>query len=248
MLVIFYNYIVMKKFKYFIFLIIYFPVFFITSCKSNTNIDYKIDLNSTRLVVNDDNFKNTDYKANDTLDDFNKLVVKFDDRVLTYDEKVNENDNTYFISTSNTDPKNNVLKNSATVNSSAIIFVAFKTEIDSVETFFLKAINITADTSSNTATKWITYVIVGLVIVSFAVLSYLKSKKKDDDKKEKKPSLISPLTKEEKEEGINQENKEEVNSVDNLEIKEESNNVKQNEGNKETNLDNTNQSDDEEMK
>lgn len=247
MLIIFYNYIAMKKFKYFIFLIIYFPLFLITSCKSNANIDYKIDLNSSRLVVNDDNFKNTGYKANDTIDDFNKLVVKFDDRVLTYDEKVNENDRTYFISTSNSDPKNNVLKNSATVNSSATIFVAFKTEVNSSETYFLKAINITADTSSNTVTKWITYVIVGLVIVSFAVLSYLKSKKKED-KKEKKPSLISPLTEEEKKECLNQENKEEVNSIDNIEIKEDSNNDKQDEGNKEINLDITNQSDDEEIK
>lgn len=202
----------MKKLKHFIIFILFIPLFLITSCKSNSNLDYKIDLNSNRLKVDDTNFKNEGYKVNDTLDDFNKLIVTFDDKVLTYNENINETDSTYFISTSNSNPKNSVLKNSATVNSSSTIFVAFKTEIDNEETYFLKPITITADTSSNTVTKWITYVIVGLVIVAFAVLSYLKSKKKDGEKNEKKPSLISPLSEEEKNEGLNKEVKEENNN------------------------------------
>lgn len=208
----------MKKIRLFcVTLLLFFcSLFSFTSCnKQSKQVDYLIkkDQESTSLVINVDNFKK-DYQTQEEID-FSTIKVYFNNQELKFAQKVDESyATTFFISSSDSDPLSSVLENKSTVSGSnrqnnINIYVCHKEIENQNTTVYLQTITLSV-TNPSAVDKWIIYLIMGLVFITFAAFAYLKSYK---DKKKKKMMQVTPSNQ--------NESKIDDNKKETLEVKED---------------------------
>lgn len=199
----------MKKFiKLFTPLLFVINVFMLFSCNQNNgSSSYKIfvDGEDNKLTYNDENFKK-EYNNND-LADFTGLVVKFNDVELSYSETVNEDDTHYFVCNNSSNPTSNLVKKDSTYSttereSQFTVYISFKTEVGEKETIYMRSLQLTVKNTS-AVSKWMTYLVTGILVVTFAFASYVVYKKKKSNQQAVKPVYTQTF-----EEDVKEENKE----------------------------------------
>lgn len=212
----------MKKFiKLFTPLLFVINAFILFSCSQNNGgSNYKIfvDGDDNKLTYNDENFKK-EYNNND-LADFTGLVVKFNDVELSYSEAVNEDDTHYFVCNNSSNPTSNLVKKDSTFSttereSQFTVYISFKTEVGEQETIYMRSLQLTVKNTS-AVSKWMTYLVTGILIVTFAFASYVVYKKKKNNQQAVKPVYTQTF-----EEDTKDENKENVESKEDKQVVEE---------------------------